>query len=55
MIIKVYLKTMKKPIVFELEKQTQYEEFYKQLMTCDIIKFGPIIFKRDDFIYSVIE
>lgn len=51
----VYTYGKKKPFVFELDKASQLNDFYKELNTNDIVKYGPVIFKRSDFLYAVME
>lgn len=51
----IKLRNRKKDIVIELEKKSQFEEFYKEVETHDIVKFGPIIFNRDDLCYATLE
>lgn len=55
MTLKLFLKNSKKPICFEIEKYDLVEQMYNDLMTRDIVKFGPVIFRREDFIYCVAE
>lgn len=53
-ILKIYLKNRKKPLKTYADL-SKLEKLYELLRTRDIIKFGPIIFRREDFIYAVEE
>lgn len=50
--IKIYLKGVKKPLIFEID-EVQLESLYKQLLTRDVIKFGSLIFQRQDLLYII--
>ena len=50
----VYLKSAKKPFIFEYENAEKID-LKQQLLTKDIIQIGPIIFRRDDFLYAEIK
>lgn len=49
--IKLYLKSSKKPII--LIGKNILDILYKEIRTSDMIKIGPVIFRREDFIYAV--
>ncbi len=51
----IYLKGVKKPIVLLLDTEKQLNDFYKELETHDIVKFGQVIFRRDEFLYCTME
>lgn len=51
--LEIYIRNKKKPIV--VIGKNLLDALYTDLRTCDIIKFGPIIFRREDFIYAVEE
>ena len=51
----IYLKGVKKPIVLLLDTEKQLNNFYKELETHDIVKFGQVIFRRDEFLYCTME
>lgn len=53
--IKLIVKLKSKTLSFELDSEKQIDEFYKVLETNDIVKFGPIIFKRDDFVFAEVK
>ena len=53
--VKVFLRSCKKPLQLCRVTKTIYEQLYTDLMTKDVIKIGPLIFRRDDFIYASIE
>ena len=50
--IKIYLKTMKKPLTFILSNEAQLQHFVDKLSSENIIRFGDIIFSKDSFIYA---
>ena len=52
--LKVYLKSKKRPIIFTFDSDAKVDEFYRTVLTSDIIKFGPVIFERSEFKYAVI-
>ena len=54
-IVKIFLKSMKKPLCFEVENTMLYDKLKKDLRTNDIIEFGPAVFRREDFQYAVLE
>lgn len=54
-IVKIFLKSMKQPLLFEVENDSSFEKLKKDLRTNDVIEFGPVVFRRDDFQYAVIE
>lgn len=53
----IYLKTRKKPFCeIEYKNQNVIDNFYKIMSSSkpgDIIKFGVVIFNRDDFDYAI--
>lgn len=51
----IYLKGVKRPIVLLLDTEKQLNDFYKELETHDIVKFGQVIFRRDEFLYCTME
>lgn len=53
--VKVYLKSQRKPMLFDVSNTSIIDDFYSNLMTHDVIKFGPVIFRREEFLYAVIE
>ena len=55
--IKIYIKNIKKPIVAVSDDDDLLEMLYRKLNNneIDIIKVGPIIFKKEDFILAVEE
>ena len=53
--VKIFLKSMKHPLCFELESLLTYEKLKSDLRTNDVIEFGPTVFRREDFQYAVIE
>lgn len=53
--IKLYLKNLRKPILFEVASEKYLDKIYEELMTHDIIKMGQVIFRRDEFLYIVVE
>lgn len=54
-IVKIFLKSMKKPLCFEVENAMSYDKLKKDLRTNDVVEFGPAVFRREDFQYSVLE
>lgn len=52
-IIKVYLKSKRRPFVFELESERQKDEIYETISRCDIIKIGNVVFQKTDFRFMV--
>lgn len=52
--IKIYLKTMKKPLMFVLSNEAQLQHFVDKLSSENLVKFGDIIFSKDSFIYAEI-
>ena len=50
--IKIYLKTMKKPLTFILSNEAQLQHFVDKLSSENIVRFGDIIFSKDSFIYA---
>lgn len=53
--LRIYLKDVRRPIVLLLDTEKQLEDFYKELETHDIVKFGQVVFKRDEFLYCTME
>lgn len=49
--IELYLKNKKKPII--IIGKNILDVLYTELRTSDIIKLGPVIFRREDFVYAV--
>lgn len=49
--LELYIKNQKKPIVI-ISKTSKLNELYEMLRTKDIIQMGPVIFRREDFIYA---
>lgn len=47
----IYIKNQKKPVIILSRKSIQ-DELYEMLRTKDIIKIGPVIFRREDFVYA---
>ena len=50
--IKIYIKNIKKPIV-AVGDDDLLDILYKKLNNDDIIKVGPIVFKKEDFVLAV--
>lgn len=50
----IYIKNQKKPIVI-VKKSSLLEDLYHEIRTSDIIKIGPVIFRREDFIFATEE
>lgn len=55
MIMKMYLRNIKKPLIFEVDHKDQLDKLYHLLMTQDIIKYGPVIFSRSEVVYIEIK
>ena len=53
--VKIVLKSMKKPLCFEVENAMLYDKLKKDLRINDVIEFGPAVFRREDFQYAVLE
>lgn len=53
--IKLIVKLKSKTLSFELDSAKQIDEFYRLLETNDLVKFGPTIFRRDDFIFAEVK
>lgn len=51
--LKVYLKSVRKPFIFEYDSKDKID-LEKQLLTHDVITIGPITFLRSEFKYSEI-
>lgn len=54
MYLELYFTFSKKPVTIEISNKSDVDEFYKELMTHDIINYTPIIFKREDFKYAIV-
>lgn len=52
-ILKVYLKSKRKPFIFEYDREDQID-LKQQLLTHDVIQIGPITFLRAEFEYAEI-
>lgn len=53
--LRIYLKGKRGPLVLLLDNEKQMNDFYKELETHDIVRFGQVIFKREDFFYATME
>lgn len=53
--LRIYLKEKKKPLILLLDTEKQLNDFYEELETHDIVKFGQVIFRRDEFLYCTME
>lgn len=53
--LNIYLKSRKKPLSIIINREAQMDEFYRELMTKDICRFGPLIFSRNDFLYATLD
>ena len=51
----IHIKGVKRPIILELENDKQVDAFYRELETHDIVRFGQLIFRRDEFLYATME
>ena len=51
----IKLKNVRSKIVLTLDNERQVNDFYRELETHDIVKFGPLIFKREEFVYAIME
>ena len=47
----IYIKNQKKPVII-ISRKSMQDELYEMLRTKDIIKIGPVIFRREDFVYA---
>lgn len=51
MTLYIYLKDVKKPLPFVITDKKKLDDFYSNLSTHDVIKFGNVIFRRERFLY----
>ena len=51
----IHIKGVRRPIILELDTDKQVNEFYRELETHDIVRFGQLIFRRDEFLYATME
>lgn len=55
-VIKVYLKSQKKPLKLIVDKKDQIDEFFDKIQTeINLVRFGNFIFDKLDFLCAIWE
>ena len=51
--IKLYLNSRKRPFTIELDNDKQIEELIEKVLTKEIVRFGLLSFRAEDFRYII--